>query len=591
MESKSILLKIIRGDTMKKILCFTLFFIIIVFCTYSQDQLPPEVQKTEDELLGLKAQVVTLDEYSPKRWADFEDLEITNQLVELLEFNKRKFDLLIKQYNLFEDNLFPFLLKLSEQNPGLRNQIVTKLRDYSGKGEMSVLRIQEDINQVALQIERLNKKIERVQTASREKEIAKEKEKIEAGSKTMDISSQIQNAEDELKNYRDKIEQEKDRLKKLRKDESEQIAKIEEKSTEITASTQEAAVSRDIVERRINRILAKVKEIRINGLEIPRLNTTKTFIYLADTAKKTLEDKVLELEGGIASLKKERKHQLQRKGIKGIIIIFIALLLVFLLNKTARRISKKIIRKVEESEQVDDHRKQRYQTLSSVILSFVKILSWVLAVLWVLGELEIDYAPFLVAAGGISLAIGFGAQSLVKDVVSGFFILMEEHFALGDWVEIGGKSGTIEKISLRTVQFRSSDGTLNIVPNGNISSVSNSTHLWSKAVVVVGVSYDADTEEVLSTLKDISIDMYNDPLWKSKFVDEPISQGILSLGASAVDFRIVAKTDPGEQWAVERELKIRIKKTFDEKGIEIPYNFVNIIDRTERVAPATDKVC
>ncbi len=568
---------------MKKILYFILLFVVTVFYTYSQDQLPPDVQKWEEELLELKTQVVTLDEYSPKKFPDFEDLEITNQLVELLEFNKRKFDLLIKQFNLFEDNMFPFLLKLSEQNPGLRNQIVAKLREYSGKGEMSILMIQEEINFVALQIERLGKKIERVQTAAKDKEIAEErKKKAETSAKTMDISARIQNAEDEHKNYLEKIEAEKEKVKKLTEDENSRKAKIEEKSAEITALSREAAESRDIVKKQVNRILAKVKEIRINGLEIPRLNTTKTFIYFAETAKKTLEEQVNDLENEMTSLKKIRKQQLQKKGIKGIIIIFIALLLVFLLNKIARRISKKIIEKIEESENVDEHRKQRYQTLSSVILSFVKILSWTLAVLWVLGELDIDYAPFLVAAGGISLAIGFGAQSLVKDVVTGFFLLMEEQFALGDWVEIGGKSGTIEKISLRTVQFRSTDGTLNIVPNGSISTVSNSTHLWSKAVVKVGVSYDADAEQVLAILREICLGMYNDPLWNPKFIDEPRPQGILSFGDSAVDFRIVAKTLPGEQWGMEREFKIRIKKTFDEKGIEIPYNFVNIIDRTEK---------
>jgi small conductance mechanosensitive channel len=236
---------------------------------------------------------------------------------------------------------------------------------------------------------------------------------------------------------------------------------------------------------------------------------------------------------------------------------------------------------MEESEKIDSHRKQRYQTLSSVILSFIKILVWILGVLWVLGELDIDYAPFLVAAGGISLAIGFGAQSLVKDMVSGFFILMEEQFALGDFVEIGGESGTVEKISLRTIKFRSLDGTLHTVPNGSISTVSNKTYQWSRAVVKVGVSYDDDTQKVLSVLKTVCQQIAVDPEWKESLIDDPTAQGILSFGDSSINFRVLAKTPPGMQWAVEREFHIRIKKAFDREGIEIPYNIVNVLERKE----------
>jgi small conductance mechanosensitive channel len=208
-------------------------------------------------------------------------------------------------------------------------------------------------------------------------------------------------------------------------------------------------------------------------------------------------------------------------------------------------------------------------------------LVWILGVLWVLGELDIDYAPFLVAAGGISLAIGFGAQSLVKDMVSGFFILMEEQFALGDSVAIGGESGTVEKISLRTIKFRSLDGTLHTIPTGSISLVSNKTYQWSRAVVKVGVSYDDDPQKVLSVLKTMCQEIADDPNWKESLIDEPTAQGILSFGDSTVNFRVLAKTPPGKQWGVERELHIRIKKAFDREGIEIPYNIVNVLERKE----------
>ena len=411
--------------------------------------------------------------------------------------------------------------------------------------------------------------------------IEPQKQKADAG-KDLGLSARIQKLEEEQKDFLQEIELEQEKLTALHAEAKKEEDKIVEKTAEAAELREAAKTAADLAEKRINLILAEVRDIRINGSEIPRLNTTKTFIYLSGTNISTLKEKKVNLEKEIGSLKKIRKSELQNQAIKGVIIILIALLLVFGINRTARRVSRKVIEKVEQSENVTSHQKQRYHTLSSVILSFVKILSWILAVLWVLGELNVDYAPFLVAAGGISLAIGFGAQSLVKDIVSGFFILMEEQFALGDVVEIDGKSGTIENISMRTVKFRSTDGVLHIIPNGSISRVSNSTHQWSRAVVKVGVSYDADADEVIEVLQGICSKMYEDPDWKEKFIAEPIAQGIIPLGDSAVVFRALAKTKPGEQWGVERQLQLRIKNTFDEKGIEIPYNYMNLVDRTVR---------
>ncbi|MCI0470139.1 MAG: mechanosensitive ion channel, partial [Candidatus Aminicenantes bacterium] len=428
---------------MKKTIFISLIICAVVFSAYPQERLPGELAKIEARLLELKAQSATLDNYSPEKLLDFAELEKINRFVEQLEFNKRRFDLLIKQFNLFEDEIFPFLLKLSTEAPDLRDEIVEKIAEYSGQEEKSVLRIQDEINRTALHIERLEKKIERAQTASREKDIAEaEKQKMSAGEKTMNISARIQRLAEDQKNHLAQLTQERQKLKKLKENEKYQENKIAEKNNEVIALRKEARESKDIVKKRINDILAAVKEMRINGLEIPRLNTARTFIYLSETAREILAGKIENLKKEIAALENIRARELRDRLIKGVIIIVFAVLLVFILNRAARRISRKFIEGVEKSKKVDAHRKQRYQTLSSVILSFIKILSWTLAVLWVLGELDIDYAPFLVAAGGISLAIGFGAQSLVKDIVSGFFILMEEQFALGDFVEIEGKSGT-----------------------------------------------------------------------------------------------------------------------------------------------------
>jgi small conductance mechanosensitive channel len=430
--------------------------------------------------------------------------------------------------------------------------------------------------------------------AARDKELAEERMK-KAGEirESVPISSKILQSEEERKNYAAEIVEEETKLKALKKKEKDESEKIKEKRNEIKELEKKTAATKNNVERLINQAFIQVRKIRLNGLEIPRLNSIKTFIYLSKTSLNVLNKKVENIDKEIVTLKKQHEKEIvllkkQRKRVlinsilKGVAVIAIALFMVFMLIMVSRRISSKIISRLEKSESLDAHRKQRYHTLSSVILSFIKILVWILAVLWVLGELNIDYAPFLVAAGGISLAIGFGAQSLVKDVVTGFFLLMEEQFALGDFIEINGESGTVEKISLRTIKFRGLDGTLHTIPNGSISSVSNKTYQWSRAVVKVGVSYDENPENVLTILKKICQEMAEDPKWKEILIEEPIPQGILSLGDSAVEFRVLAKTKAGDQWSVERELNIRIKNAFDRNGIEIPYNFINVIDRTEK---------
>ncbi|MCK4890629.1 MAG: mechanosensitive ion channel family protein, partial [Candidatus Aminicenantes bacterium] len=364
----------------------------------------------------------------------------------------------------------------------------------------------------------------------------------------------------------------------LKKEEKRRSDKIEEKTTETIALKAEAAKSLNSIVRLIDRTLAGATELRVNGLEIPLLNTTRTMIYLTNTKISTLREKALNIKKETLVLKEKRKKEFREKLLKGVIVIFVAVFIVFFLTRISRIISRKTLKRIEKSDKIDPHRKQRYHTLSSIVLSFIKIVLWISAVVWVLGVLNIDYGPFLLAAGGISLAIGFGAQSLVKDIVTGFFLLMEEQFALGDVVEINGKSGTIEKISLRTIKFRSLDGTLHIIPNGEISIVSNSTYQWSRAVVNIGVSYDVESSVVMDTLSSVCESMYNDPEWKDKILDKPFPQGILSFGDSSVNYRILAKTKTGEQWGVGREFNIRIQNTFNDKNIDIPYNYVNVIN-------------
>ncbi len=572
---------------MKKFLRTFLVALLLTLPVTAQSE-PPDpavaLDELEASLQNFQAQYDTLEQFSPHEFPDFKELEISHQLIERLDFNKRRFDLLVSMYNLLEDKLLPRLVQLSARQPRQRSLWMSKAARYLENGETGLMEIQRRINSVSLQIERLEKQIERLRESERQKELLSVTTLESRPAAEVPLSLRMRQRENELKKYTSNLKAESERLETLRKQHEEQEKKIAEKREEIRQLEADARASADPVARRVKAAFARVRNIRLNGLEIPKLNTTQTFVYVTENRIQTLKNRIAATQEELENLKIQRRRELRNQILHGFIIIVIAVLMVFLLNRIAHQLVRRTMRRVEASGNLDSHHKQRYQTLSSVILSIVKVLLWILAVLWVLGELNIDYAPFLVAAGGLSLAIGFGAQSLVKDFFSGFFMLMEEQLALGDVVEINGKEGTVEKISFRTIKMRALDGTMHIIPNGSINSVSNLTHKWSMAVVNIGVAYDEDAEEVMQVLKDISSGIMKVPLWKNLLVEEPLPQGIISFGESSVNFRILAKTAPGEQWAVGRELNLRIKRAFDAAGIEIPYNYVNVINRTPDTA-------
>lgn len=563
---------------MKKFSIIILFLYIFPFQIISKINFNETLKGFENRLEDQRAKSVTLEEFSPSKFPGFSELGKTNQLIEQIDFYKRKFKLLLNEFNLITDEIFPYLEKFSEENRNESTMVLSGLKDFSKSGKYSLLDIQKKLNFVLLNISRLEKELDMLRINERQKEISEEKSKKSSGTDTtLPISTRINLFEEEKNALTKEKESDLKKLEVLKNKEQKHTKKIEEKISEV--KTLKITNSKDSsVKKLISSIKSKAIELRVNGLEIPLLNTTKTLIYMFETKIATLKEKINFLISDIKLLKKKKISDIRSKILKGIIVIFVSILTVILLVRFSDVISRKTLKRIESSNKIDAHKKQRYETLSSVILSFVKIVLWTSAAIWVMGIFKIDYGPFLMAAGGISLAIGFGAQSLVKDLVTGFFLLMEEQFALGDFVEINGKSGTIEKISLRTVKFRSLDGTLHTVPNGNISSVSNSTYQWSRAITNIGVSYNNDHEKVISILQKICDSIYTDPEWKEKFLDKPSPQGILSFGDSSVNYRVLSKTVSGQQWSVSRELNIRIKTEFDKNGIEIPYNYLNVVN-------------
>jgi small conductance mechanosensitive channel len=248
---------------------------------------------------------------------------------------------------------------------------------------------------------------------------------------------------------------------------------------------------------------------------------------------------------------------------------------IWLLAWVAWWVVKAIARRIERS--VDDgdpttltNREQRGQTISQLLRSVGKMLIVSLALLSTL-DVFVNIGPFLAGAGILGLAFSFGAQSLVKDVISGFFIQVENQFAVGDLIEIAGRAGVVEEMTLRVVMIRDGDGVLHIVPNGQITTVSNKTRSWGRAVVDVGVAYETDVDRALTVLKDELTRFAADPVWQARLSGAPEVLGVEGLLDSAVLIRTRAQTTAGSQWDVARELRRRFKNRLDAEGIEIPY--------------------
>jgi moderate conductance mechanosensitive channel len=216
-------------------------------------------------------------------------------------------------------------------------------------------------------------------------------------------------------------------------------------------------------------------------------------------------------------------------------------------------------------------RAQRADALGALITSVVTVVIWVLATFLVLAEFGVNLAPLVAGAGVVGLAIGFGAQDLVSDFLSGVFMLAEDQFGVGDIVDVGEATGVVEGVTLRTTKIRDVEGTLWHVPNGEIRRVGNSSQQWARSLLDIGVAYDTDVDTAMEVIERVANAMAEEEGYREQFLDAPDVWGVQALGADAIDIRLVIKTLPGKQWAISRELRRRLKAAFDATGIEIPF--------------------
>jgi len=253
----------------------------------------------------------------------------------------------------------------------------------------------------------------------------------------------------------------------------------------------------------------------------------------------------------------------------------IPIVLIVIVAWVARRMLKIAISRFEKSlEQkgvVTSEHEKRAKTLSGIISTSISVIIYTAALMMIITECGINIGPLLAGAGIAGLAIGFGAQSLVKDVISGFFLIMEDQIRVGDVANVAGIGGLVEAINLRTTRLRDLEGKVHIIPNGSIEVATNFTKDWSRALIEIGVAYKENVDNVINVLKDVGEELRNDPAFKEIILEPMTVLGLDSFGDSSVNIRLYFKTLPSKQWEVSREFRKRVKKAFDEKGIEIPF--------------------
>lgn len=254
------------------------------------------------------------------------------------------------------------------------------------------------------------------------------------------------------------------------------------------------------------------------------------------------------------------RHQVPRI----IAVLIIAFTLTRLLKAAARHLAD-----LSKSQGLPSAvRAQQLRTLSSVFYSVGVFVVLFLAGMQILPLLGINMGPLLASAGIAGVAIGFGAQTLVRDFINGFFILVENQYDIGDTVKIAGVQGTVEAMTLRRTVLRDGDGTVHNVPSSEIKVVSNLTRDWTQMSMQVSVAYNANSDKVVKLLQEIGSELAEDPKFSQLIVAKPDVPGIEKMSGDAVDYLMVVKTKPGSQDTVRRELRRRIKTSFEKNGIE-----------------------
>jgi moderate conductance mechanosensitive channel len=264
--------------------------------------------------------------------------------------------------------------------------------------------------------------------------------------------------------------------------------------------------------------------------------------------------------------------------LPGVLILILVLLVVLrLVSFSLKRLKKTLVSRSQKSEKGDAAEvEKRINTLVGIIKGLVKIVLWVIVIMILLKKFGVDIGPILASAGIIGVAIGFGSQELVRDFISGFFILLENQVRTGDVAVINGTGGLVEKIEMRTITLRDFSGVVHVFQNGKINTLSNMTKEWSAMVFDIGVAYKENVDTVMEVMRQVGDSMQNDENFKNAILEPIEIFGLDQFGDSALVIKARIKTKPIQQWTIGREYRKRLKVAFDKRNIEIPFPHTTI---------------
>ena len=279
-----------------------------------------------------------------------------------------------------------------------------------------------------------------------------------------------------------------------------------------------------------------------------------------------LESKARVYDNMIDGWRNDAFNWARYSGPKLVVILMVAFILVYLLGLITRR-----LRTYQHTDALPSGlRTQQLRTLADVINSIGKFVIYLVALLQLLPLFGVDVKPILASAGIAGLAVGFGAQTLVKDMINGFFIIIENQYDVSDVIKVAGVTGAVEAMTLRRTMLRDSNGTVHIIPNSEIKVVSNLTRDWTQVMLNIAVDYNENSDRILKLLNEIGEKIYHDENFMDSFVAEPEVPGIERISGREVEYLLQAKVKPGKQFEVGRELRRRIQKSFAEAGVQTP---------------------
>ena len=288
-------------------------------------------------------------------------------------------------------------------------------------------------------------------------------------------------------------------------------------------------------------------------------------------------------EGGVLTrgFWKDLLHKILMWMVLELPVILVIIVVFIILLRSQRyiihRVRKIAINRATRDERVDTHEAlKRIDTLAGIVHGVGKILLWTIFLLILLSKININIGPILASAGIVGLAVGFGAQELVRDFISGFFILLEDQLRTGDYAIINGTTGLVERIELRTITLRDLSGVVHIFQNGKIDTLSNMTKEWSAIVMEIGVAYKENIDYVMQVMEEVGKEMKKDREFGQYMLDQVEVLGLDDFGDSAIIIKVTVKTKPMHQWRIKREYQRRLKIAFDEKNIEIPFPHLSL---------------